>query len=473
MTLLLGWLLLAVAIAHFTRRWPVVAAILVAYVYILVPNQAEGQILPRYHPAAYLAITVLGYRLLTNRENEREIIGRYLWILVAALALTGYAGIDLLQHGGVTTWIGTVGRMLWIPIAVFLLLLTVFVRRPRALATFSWALILMSAFQVYLANLQHISDGRSGFWWRSYLERSWWWTDQWSIGMGTTGHPLQLGLLLAGVTPLLIVVRQVWLRFGLIALFLYGAAIATARTAIVLIAIGGAYIVLRSSRRVFATAVGAIVAVPLAQYFLNTTAADSTLSKFQSDGGSAQLRGDARIWAWAHRDEFMFFGYPGGRDVRASGILGSSLENGYLMVGLQFGLVLAAAIGVFHLVLIFKPWLGRPIRLLPYFLSAFFLFVGLNGSSSFMAQALEGTTFWMFLAMLHGAAYAVSRGLPLPGEKAWGSRAGELESSADEEPGPVVGSPEGADDTDAVGSDESPVPALTNWRDRPSEPQLA
>jgi hypothetical protein len=184
--------------------------------------------------------------------------------------------------------------------------------------------------------------------------------------MGTTAHPLQMGILLAALIPLLAAIKSITLRLGLAILFAYGILTATARTATVLSAIAILYLVLLGSKKIFRTILLVGMAMPVALALFQSRAFFVISSKFKSDGGSTQLRADAAHWAWVPRDEFMVFGYPGARDLRQAGVLASSLENAYLMAGLSFGLVFAAGLAFMHLSLLLVPMRRFRWDLVPY-----------------------------------------------------------------------------------------------------------
>lgn len=155
----------------------------------------------------------------------------------------------------------------------------------------------MGLVQAYLSFIQVTSHGKSGFIWRQYLARSWWWTDSWHIGLGTTGHPLQMGIFLAALVPLTTYVRWYVVRWALVLAYLYGIASATARTASVLAILAVGFVLAYGSRLVLRTVLIIAVSAPVALALFRSNAFTVLLTKFRSDHGSTQLRGDALQWA--------------------------------------------------------------------------------------------------------------------------------------------------------------------------------
>lgn len=396
---------LVAAICYVLRDRPAWVVATVPVVLVLVPPQAQSTYTIFFHPGVYIAAIFLAVQFFTDQRGVWEALVRSRWLVAAMVALSLYATLDLLNPHGIGSPIQlalTLARLFGAALVLFLAMRVGLRHGGRGMRIVVGALLLTGVLQVYLADQQVATDGESGYWWRSDYETSWWWVDSYALGIGTTGHPLQLGLFLASLVPMLVLVRRLWIRFALVLAFVYGISAATARTGLVLAIVGATYVVTKGVRRWGRTLILTAAAVPVVIALMGTKAVDQISGKFEADAGSAQLRGDARIWAWEHKDEFLYFGYPGARDLRGAGILGSSLENGYLMAGLEFGLVFAVGLGIFHLA---TTWLlfrrGGQWRI-PLLLAVVFVLVGFNSSSSFMGGGLEASLFWVYLGMLAG-----------------------------------------------------------------------
>lgn len=402
------WLIICIAITTLFRHRLYIPTILAVLTFVAVPGQAEGLIMPQLHPGAWFLLVLLPFYLSVDWPAYRDILLRTQVVVVAMLALTAYTSLDLINPSGGSSlyqWFGFVLRQMGFPYLIYTMLRAELARTRRAEPVILWSLFLMGLAQVYLSFLQVSTDGKQGYLWKAYYVRSWWWVDNWHIGMGTTAHPLQMGIFLAALIPLLSRLRWQSAAFGIGLAYLYGIASATARTATVLAGAAFVYVFIRGSRAMLRMALVLLLAVPFALTLYRSHAVTVLLAKFRSDGGSTQLRGDALKWVLAHHNEFLVFGYPGSRDLRSAGVLSSSLENAYLMAGLSFGLIFAAALILFHLGMVLAPLRHFRPDLIGYFLAAAFTMIAFNGSSSFMVGGLEGTTFWVFLALYHAAAY--------------------------------------------------------------------
>lgn len=83
--------------------------------------------------------------------------------------------------------------------------------------------------------------------WEDLLSNSWFLRgDQISRAVGTLGHGIQVGTLMSAATVLTVFVRYVWLRFGLIVLFVYATLVAEARAGLVVSLLGAVVVLLVS-----------------------------------------------------------------------------------------------------------------------------------------------------------------------------------------------------------------------------------
>lgn len=413
MTSLLFWLGGCAILCWAFKDFIAVPLSLIILTYIAVPSQAEGLILPRIHPASWFLIVLLVIVISYHWDELREVLRRTNPMRIMIVVLIAYSSLDLVNPQGgsrVGDYVPFVIKVLILPYVLYALVrVALAMDGQRARRWILWSLFAMGVFQAYLSFLQVSTEGREGYLWRHYYERSWWWVDDWHIGMGTTAHPLQMGLFLASLVPLLALIRSQVIRYGAVLAYLYGISSATARTGMVLAVAGVVFLVITGIRRALTTIAVISMSVPLVLAFLASRAFDRLLKKFQSDEGSAQMRADAFHWAVAHYHDFLIFGYPGARDLRTTGVLRSSLENGYLVAGLNFGLVFAALVLIYHLGCLLVPLPKVRWSTLPYLMACVFTMVGFNGSGSFMYGGLEGTTAWVFFALYHDAVLGGTR----------------------------------------------------------------
>lgn len=421
MTNLAAWLAFCALACFFFRGRLYIPVTLAILTFVFVPGQADGVIMPQLHPGAWFLLVILITFLLANWGNYAPMLRRTTPVAVALVVLMLNSSLDLINPSGGSSlrqWIGFVLRQMVFPYLIYSMVRTELARTPLARRFLLGGLLSMGVLQAYLSFLQVSTHGKSGYIWKSYYARSWWWSENWHIGMGTTAHPLQMGIFLVALIPLLVYVRWHLIRWALILAFLYGIASATARTASVLAVLAVGFVLAYGYQMVVRTGFILLLSTPLALALTNSKVFAALIEKFQSDNGSTQLRGDALRWALAHRNEFYVFGYPGSRDLRTEGVISSSLENAYLMAGLSFGLLFALLLVVVHLGMIVVPLRHFRLALIAPLLPCVFTMIAFNGSSSFMAGGLEGTTFWVFLAIYHAAAYD-------PQETDWGASEAE------------------------------------------------
>lgn len=393
------------------RGMPVLAPVSVMALAVLVPANAAGFLTPGFHPFAWLLAGIMAVLLVQTDERQAflEVAREHMWaVYLIPLGFTVWTALDTLNVGG----LGLQGlvqfpTMYYVtPVVIFVLVKATVARSHRGLDIALWSLFALGVSQAILVYRQATLPGQEGFVWVSLLEYSWFWSDTWSGPLGSTSHPIQMGLFVAALIPLLTRVRWVVLRFVLGGSFVFAATTASARTATVLSAGAVLFVILYGLRRWVATGVILAATIPTLVWFVNSSWARGIRNKFTDDGGSAQLRQDALLWSWHHREEFLFFGYPGGRELRQTGVLDSSLESGYIMYAFYTGILCALAFLAYHLVMAVRPLFIGGWTALPFVVSSLITLVGFFGSSSFMSRALEWTTFWFVL----GLAYAVAKG---------------------------------------------------------------
>jgi hypothetical protein len=427
------------AFATFLLRrrviWPVTGVVLA---HVAFPNQVVGAMTQWFTPAQWMLLGQVAIFAWLFNAQLVTMIRRHGLLLASLGALGCWMALDVFNVGNSTGGVFTdVLRLAVLP-AIQLLIVAVTLRLSSRNERFLVAaLIVMACVQVFLAERQVSTHGDWGYFWRTYYERSTWWSSGWDLGMGTTGYPLQLGLFLALTTPFVAWVKSSVLRFGLLAAFVYGTGLSTGRTAFVLTAVAAFFVLVQGSRRWVASLVTLGALAALAPTFLASRSFEFISNKFNNDAGSAEMRRSAFAWAWERRGDYFWFGYPGTRDLRNSGYVSSSLENGYLMFGFSFGLIAAVALVLVQVAAIAKPALASA-QAWPAALSALIIVIGGFGSSSFMAFGLEGMLLWVIIPMATFAAdRAVGRWHP-PDHDA------EDESTDDESQPQLEASPAGA-----------------------------
>ncbi|MEA5453399.1 hypothetical protein SPF06_01565 [Sinomonas sp. JGH33] len=396
MTLLIGWLALCVVGSLLALRRPawILSAVIVTRV--LIPGVAQGIVMPGLHPSAYLVLVFVLVRLVAAPALLAEALRPSRGGLIAIGLLVVWGFLDVLNPGGrgALNTLASLFSVFVAPALMFALIRHELVRRPRSEAVLLWPFLAVTLLEVPLAFWQ-VETGEAIVW-QSVYQRMWWWGSV-GRGLGTTGHGLQLALLFVAAIALSARVRSIAVRFVLAGAYILGIFYTDGRLALLLAIPAVGFLIFYSLRSWFRTfAFSGVIALG-AWIGLESEAGQKLLEKFTDDGGSNAKRVAAFDWAFGHLGEFLVVGYPGNRDTRGVGVVNSSLENGFLMAALSYGAVFAVGLLALYVAYILKGFSALD-RAFPAALAALLVAVGMNGSSSFMANALEGYVFWYALA---------------------------------------------------------------------------
>lgn len=392
---------------------PVLVLTAVVAVRVLVPGVAEGILTPFLHPAIYLLLAHVAVQVVFAWPRLRRSLRLPVPFALLVVFLAGWMMFNSLSDygGGLLAGALSLARLLLLPLLLFLLIRDEVATRPGSERVFIWTLHVLGMFQVLLGQMQ--MNANAALVYEDLYRQMWWWDDYVYRALGTVGHGIQLGFFLAALIFLTLRLRQVSLRIVLSCVYLYGILLAEARLALIFALIASAIVLTASLfQRQVATLVWSVIvgsaAVPA---ILVSEAYASVLGKFEDDQGSNEKRLEAFQWASDHLDEFFWTGYAGTRDLMGAGVIESSLENGYLIFGLSYGLFAAAVLAMVHLSISLGPLasLRRWPLALPASLAALLSIGAFFGSSSFMAQALEGTSLFVFAALAWTTATKVGR----------------------------------------------------------------
>lgn len=366
--------------------------------------------MPGIHPSGWLLSILLATQWINYFPRIKNCwhIGK-VEILVCA-AIIAYACLDINSpySGGVLGIAPQLSNILLIPMLLYFLIKTELSLRPESEKILLYPFIVLAAFEAILA-IQQMEQGRAILWESSYT-KLWWWSEPIGRSLGTTEHGIELGMLFAFSIPLLTRLPSLLLRYCLAGLFLYCIPLTNGRMALIMAIIGVVFLVWSGRSRPIMNTICATVGLLAAMAGIQTKAGQDLLAKFEDDGGSAQLRLDAYTWASSHWTEFIIAGYQGNRDLRTAGLLGSSLDNAYLMAGLNFGLVFAIGLLAFQLWTAVRCFVQKP-QARAASLAAVAAIVTANTSSSFMGNSVGGWLIWFGLGL--------AAGLPA---NAWGYR---------------------------------------------------
>ncbi|MGW9586187.1 O-antigen ligase family protein [Microbacterium sp. NPDC055455] len=395
------WAAVAVVLAIWWIRRASVVPIAMVAAYVLVPFVMGSSITDGSgHPGTIIAFVALAFCVLARPRQLFGELGSHPLLYLAMLALLGFLFVCLrFAANGATVPTDTVLAP-W----VMLVLIRTSMAWGDVRSPLRNAVILLALAQIAIAFATWIAG--APFLFVDQFAAYYWFTSDYTRGMGTTDHPLVLSLLLACTVPLLVTLRSGLLQFVLFAAIIGGIMLTESRTGLIAALIGGAFIVLRKGRtvgaRVTAAAGGAVAAILVFQGPLAT----NVFEKFADDGGSSSVR-FAAMEAFGRRvGEFAIVGWgPGGSaEFQRQEGLRSSLESAGLMYSVDYGVLFS--VGYFALALAFI-FLGRNALGGARF-AALTALVMVQTFSSLATNSASAAILWAFVALASLAAPAVA-----------------------------------------------------------------
>lgn len=378
---------------------------LAVLVRILVPPQAVGVDFVKIHPSWLVVAAASAVFILCETPRFRRAMSATWPLGVLMILLFSYGMLNsVVAYAKISVAIGVLLQIVVLPYMIMLILWAE-CRSPGALRPIAWVMIAGAIGEVALGQLQ-LNEQRAIFWEAEYAT-SWFWTDKVERALGTTGHGLQLGILCALAVPFLRYVRWVPLRVACIPILIYGTIIGSARTALVIAVVLAALVLAQSFKDspVSAT-LSAVLVIPIGVLVISAQSAIVTdmVDKLSGqDGPSTQLRVDAAAWFSEHYRSFLIMGSPMNGDLRTDGYLKSSLENGYFMVSLLFGVLFTVLFAVFA-GLALLGGARRVPRTYLLSLAGVACLVSFASNGSFMSGSVDGIVFWV----IEGAALGLA-----------------------------------------------------------------
>lgn len=399
-----GWLTLCVilCLAFSDRLWvPVLVAIALR---VLIPNLAVSTFLGSnagLHPASWLLyVTFLFYLVSNSAELRRGLGANATATFVALFAVFGL----LVQTILFRTTRADLALLNTIVIAAlaFVMLRSMCRANPAVSAAVRRLLVFLVIVEAALALYQYASESPVVYTGQrvaaqlangASLERA----------AGTFDSPLDLSFFLAVCTPLIWQIRLVpWLP-TLAPVFLAGAGIAASQSRGGLVAYGVVIVIMAlSGRRTLETRLAMLALVATASWLLvGAPLVQGSRARFQDDSGSAEARRKAFELFTAELPDHLWKGggYGSSFDYRTQGLLSTSLENGYLMLVIDMGLVLTLVLVLSQLMM-----LVRCDRSLQHStgvrISALAAMVLAATFSGLMTQAASALMLWVALGLV-------------------------------------------------------------------------
>lgn len=405
----------AFGLAALLRRHLAVCILLALVVRVLVPPVAVGPYFWKIHPTILMILAIALARLLFDTDDFVKMLRNRRLVLIMTAGLFGYGMLDYLAgNSALLSTLMLLTTMLVAPVLLYLLTLWSVAHEHHAVRIIAWPLIALSVGEVILGEMQ-ITQHKALVWESAY-RTSWWWDDSMQRAVGTTGHGLQLGILMVVAVALMFTVPWVPLRIASIPVWIYGTMLGSARTSFVLVSILSVVLVLSCLRKPIQAIYSVLVVSFIALTYFSSKAAvvQDLFDKFQNDGQSTNRRVAAIQYFTDHVDQFWFLGFKGPRDLREAGVLNSSLENGYLAQAMVFGVLFAVIFTLVCVGLALAP-LRSARRTWFAVLGALACLIGFASGNSLLSSGIETIFFWVLAGMGAGLA---SKAIDLPPHRA-------------------------------------------------------
>ncbi|MDK1328468.1 hypothetical protein [Arthrobacter sp. zg-Y1143] len=340
---LLPWILICVVAAVVLRRHPAAAALAVVGLWFTVPaagsylltGQADGWL--SIHAATWLIFAILVVQLAFEPHVLADAAARHIYAVVVLATVLGAAILSTAVNGEGEGGILLVDQIV-APVLFFLFVVGNAARDARVVPWLRNGLLALAAFVCLVALAQRVT-GNVLFYEEGFQTR-YWFNPEGPRWMGLLDQPLTLSLAACVAAPLTVTLRRVWQQVALLALFGAGILVSQSRVGLVVIAAVVLYVA-AATRKPVAARVGLVgVLGALVVWALSGPLAEGLLHRLEDDNGSAAARTSAVLTVLKRWPEFLFEGQgiSGSYRVAEQGGLGTSLENSFLMYGVDLGL---------------------------------------------------------------------------------------------------------------------------------------
>ncbi|GAA4109679.1 hypothetical protein GCM10022215_04210 [Nocardioides fonticola] len=342
------WAAVSVIISALLLNRPQRLVMLVILLWAIVPGVAGHQLtgmvigtatpIPPVHPVTVLAAVALllqvvfrGPTALSALSTKRGPIAAITLVVASAVGQTVYLG----SPNGTALMLDQLAGGLFL----YLLIVIASSTAPRLLLQAARLWVVLAASEGVLGLL--VKSGALTQPFESDFQKTVWYSLGTGRQSGTFDHPLALALFCAMAVPLLVFIRSSVIQLALLAGITSGVVVSQSRTGLLLLVLGVLYLAIASSQsigRKFVIAVGTLAG---GVYVAGTSLFAETQGRFVQDSGSAAARGLARAAFGRHWESFFVFGDGSGSSYRfaAGERLPSSLENGWLMYAVDYGLL--------------------------------------------------------------------------------------------------------------------------------------
>ena len=328
-------------VAFTLRSRPVPVLVLCQFLLLLVPISVQEYYVPGVHPGALLIVIYAPLYFSANAPDIKPSVSGLVPLI--QLAVIGLALTSTSVPQDLTSSLKIVVSVLVAPLAYTLVAYSAINRGSTAARLLQLSFFTCLVVNVTVAAGQEILS-RPIFFEQINVEYYRWGVFTSGRRAGLMGTPLDLGLLCAVATPLVATVKSPRVRYVLLTTCVIGAAVAQARTSLVVVGATALFVVLSDTRRlIWNVLAGVVLVAGGAQYANSTRALEGVKERFAGDQGDA-YRFQAYGWFADNYHHYLVFGEGPFADPRTIGATTSSLESTYLVYAYNFGLLFALAL---------------------------------------------------------------------------------------------------------------------------------
>ncbi len=340
---LLLWILACAVAALALRRHPAVAALAVVALWFTVPaagsylltGQSDGWL--SLHAATWLIFMILVFQVTFEPSVLADAAARHIYAVVVMGAVLASAILSTAVNGQGEGGVLLVDQIL-APALFFLFVVGSAARDERVVPWLRNGLLALGALVCLVAVAQWLTG--SVLFYEAGFRTRYWFNPEGPRWMGLLDQPLTLSLAACVVAPLTVSLRRLWLQVALLALFGAGVLVSQSRVGLIVLAAVILYVAV-ATRKPAAARVGLLgVLAALVVWALSGPLAEGLLNRLEDDNGSAAARTSAVLTVLKRWPEYLFEGQgvSGSYRVADQGGLGTSLENSFLMYGVDLGL---------------------------------------------------------------------------------------------------------------------------------------
>jgi hypothetical protein len=342
--LLLAWIAFCGLFAVLARNRPMLGVGLATALWFLVPSiaghlitgQADGSL--SFHPASWLVLATFGIQCFYNGRRLVAVVADHIMLFLVFIVVIAVAMVNTRYstYGGGTV---ILVDQIVVPLLVFVLVLLG--ATARSLQRFRTTLIVLTAVSVIVAIVQW--SLKETVFYTAEFAGTYWFDPRYDRWMGTFDQPLALSLVVCVVTPLLVGVRQWWLRVPLLALMVTGALVSQSRLGIALVLAAAVYVVIATATTPGRRALGLLVTAAAIVAAAFSPLATGVLGRLENDTGSTHARELAVSFFLSDWPDFFVVGQGISSSYRVASAagLGTSLESSILMYAIDIGIVFA------------------------------------------------------------------------------------------------------------------------------------